>query len=53
MARREATFEELRNAVDQLAPIDGRYVVLCDDLSIIATDELMDGDNVLVDRGEG
>ena len=30
---------------------DGRYVVLCDDGSIIATDEFMVGDDVLLDRG--
>lgn len=45
--------EKLRRVVARLAP-DGfsRYVVLCDDGSVITTDELMDGDDVLVDRGE-
>lgn len=48
--------ERLSLAVDTLArrsvSLDGRYIVLCDDGSVIATDDLEDGDNVLVDRGE-
>lgn len=43
--------ERLQEIIDHLAPLDGRYVVRCDDGSIIATDELMDGDDVVVDRG--
>lgn len=31
-------------------PLNGRFVVLCDDGSIIATDDLMDGDNVIWDH---
>ena len=34
----------------QVEDQDGRYVVLCDDGSIIATDDRMDGDDVLLDR---
>ncbi len=30
----------------------GRYVVLCDDGSVIATDDLMADDHVIHDRGE-
>jgi len=47
-----AAMDRLRSALAaQMEDQDGRYVVLCDDGSVITTDDLMDGDDVLVDRG--
>jgi hypothetical protein len=46
------TCEALREVVSDLVSNNGRYIVLCDDGSLLATDDLMDGDNVIIDRGE-
>lgn len=48
--------ERLRDALVTFATLngyDGRFVILCDDGSVVSDDEPMDGDVILVDRENG